>query len=78
MWALPLIDRPWQLPAASVRTLGALLALALLSTVVAQMLYSRLLATAGVTNPVQKPGGGTHFLIVSENHGVREYGTLHN
>ena len=45
-----LVDRPWQLPAPGITTLGALLALGLLSTAVAYIIYFRLLATAGATN----------------------------
>ena len=45
-----LVDRPWQLPAASVSTWGALLALGLLCTTLAYVIYFRLLATAGATN----------------------------
>lgn len=45
-----LVDRPWQLPTPSLITLGALLALGLLSTAVAYIIYFRLLATAGATN----------------------------
>ena len=45
-----LVDRPWQLPVPSLMTLGALLALGLLSTAVAYVIYFRLLATAGATN----------------------------
>lgn len=45
-----LVDRPWQLPAPNLTTLGALLALGLLSTAVAYVIYFRLLATAGATN----------------------------
>jgi len=56
MWALPLIDRPWRLPAPSVGMLGALLAPGLLSIVGEYLIDSHLLATAGATNPVPKPG----------------------
>ena len=45
-----LVDRPWQLPAPSLTTLGVLLALGLLSTAVAYVIYFRLLETAGATN----------------------------
>lgn len=45
-----LVDHPWQLPAPSTTTLGALLALGLLSTAIAYVIYFRLLATAGATN----------------------------
>jgi drug/metabolite transporter (DMT)-like permease len=44
------VDRPWALPAPGTRTWAALVALALLSTAVAYVLYFRLLATAGATN----------------------------
>src|SRR6185295_6703216 len=47
-----LIDRPWLLPVPGAKTWGALLALALLSTAFAYVLYYRLLATAGATNLV--------------------------
>lgn len=45
-----LVDRPWELPVPSARTLGALLALGLLSTAVAFVIYFRLLETTGATN----------------------------
>ena len=44
------IDRPWQALAPNVTTTSALLALGLLSTAVAYVIYFRLLATAGATN----------------------------
>lgn len=44
------IDQPWTLAAPSLTAMLCVLALALLSTVVAYMLYFRLLATAGATN----------------------------
>ncbi len=44
------VDRPWLLPMPGIKTWGALLALALLSTAVAYVLYFRLLSTAGATN----------------------------
>ncbi len=45
-----MIDQPWTLPAPSPITWGALVALALLSTAVAYVIYFQLLATAGATN----------------------------
>ena len=45
-----LIDRPWTLAMPDARTLAALVAIALLSTAFAYVLYFRLLATAGATN----------------------------
>ena len=47
-----LVDRPWTLPAPSTGAWMALLALALLSTAVAYLLYFRILAVAGATNIV--------------------------
>jgi drug/metabolite transporter (DMT)-like permease len=44
------IDRPWQLPAPGAAALLALLAVALLSTALAYLLYFRILARAGATN----------------------------
>jgi len=44
------VDRPWLLPMPTLTTWGALLALALLSTAVAYVIYFRLLSTAGATN----------------------------
>jgi drug/metabolite transporter (DMT)-like permease len=44
------IDRPWQLPAPGLGTLAALVAVALLCTALAYLLYFRILATAGATN----------------------------
>ena len=46
------VDRPWTLPAPSAATVAALVALALLSTALAYILFFRLLATAGATNIV--------------------------
>jgi drug/metabolite transporter (DMT)-like permease len=43
-------DHPWLLPLPGLKTWGALLGLALLSTSVAYVIYFRLLATAGATN----------------------------
>ena len=45
-----LTDRFWALPPPSLAALGALAGIALLSTVLAYILYFRLLATAGATN----------------------------
>ncbi len=50
---LPLIiivDHPWTLPAPSSATLGSVIALALLCTALAYLIYFRLLASAGATN----------------------------
>jgi drug/metabolite transporter (DMT)-like permease len=44
------IDRPWSLPAPSAKAVGALIAIATLSTALAYVLYFRILATAGATN----------------------------
>lgn len=44
------VDRPWLLPVPTLKTWGALLGLALLSTTVAYVIYFRLLSTAGATN----------------------------
>jgi drug/metabolite transporter (DMT)-like permease len=44
------IDRPWALPMPSGAAAGAVVALALLSTSLAYILYFRILATAGATN----------------------------
>ena len=64
------VDRPWLLPMPTLKTWGALLALALLSTAVAYVIYFRLLSTAGATNlllvtfliPVSALVLGTTFL----------------
>jgi drug/metabolite transporter (DMT)-like permease len=51
--ALPLaltIDRPWLLPAPSASAIAALVALAVISTALAYVIYFRILATAGATN----------------------------
>jgi drug/metabolite transporter (DMT)-like permease len=45
-----LIDQPWTLPKPSLTALGALLALAVLSTALAYVIYFRVLARAGATN----------------------------
>jgi drug/metabolite transporter (DMT)-like permease len=44
-----LIDRPWTLPMPSTTTLGAVLALALLSTALAYVIFFRILGRAGAT-----------------------------
>jgi drug/metabolite transporter (DMT)-like permease len=43
-------DRPWTLAWPSLKAIGALAGLALLSTALAYILYFRILATAGATN----------------------------
>jgi drug/metabolite transporter (DMT)-like permease len=48
--AAALIDRPWRLAAPPLDAWAAILALALLSTTFAYVLYFRLIATAGATN----------------------------
>ena len=45
-----LIDQPWTLPKPSPAALSALLALAVLSTALAYVIYFRILARAGATN----------------------------
>jgi drug/metabolite transporter (DMT)-like permease len=45
-----LVDRPWTLPAPDATTWGALIGIALLCTVLAYILYFRILAAAGATN----------------------------
>jgi drug/metabolite transporter (DMT)-like permease len=45
-----LIDKPWQISLPGLTTLGAVLALALLSTAVAYLIYFRLLTSSGATN----------------------------
>lgn len=45
-----LVDQPWLLPMPSLKIWGAILGLALLSTVLAYTIYFSLLATAGATN----------------------------
>jgi drug/metabolite transporter (DMT)-like permease len=47
-----LVDRPWTLPMPSPAAWSALLAIALLSTALAYLLYFRILAVAGATNLV--------------------------
>jgi len=44
------VDQPWMLPFPSVSVVGALVAIATLSTALAYILYFRILATAGATN----------------------------
>ena len=44
------LDRPWTLPAPDLHVWAALAGIALLSTVLAYMLYFRILATVGATN----------------------------
>jgi drug/metabolite transporter (DMT)-like permease len=44
------IDRPWTLPAPALPVWAALLAIALVSTALAYIVFYRLLATAGVSN----------------------------
>ena len=44
------VDRPWTLPPPGWESWGAVIALALLSTALAYILYFRILATAGATN----------------------------
>jgi drug/metabolite transporter (DMT)-like permease len=44
------IDRPWIVPMPGLATLGAVVAMALVSTAFAFLLYFRILATAGATN----------------------------
>ena len=48
--AMLLIDRPWELAMPSIATIACLLALAILSTALAYILYFRVLAAAGATN----------------------------
>jgi drug/metabolite transporter (DMT)-like permease len=45
-----LIDKPWLLPLPGLATIAALVAIAVLSTALAYVLYFRILATAGPTN----------------------------
>jgi drug/metabolite transporter (DMT)-like permease len=45
-----LVDRPWTLPPPSALALGAIAALAVLSTALAYLLYFRILSRAGATN----------------------------
>ncbi|MGN6750369.1 MAG: DMT family transporter [Xanthobacteraceae bacterium] len=48
--AMLIIDRPWTLPMPSSAAISALIAIAILSTVLAYILYFRILASAGATN----------------------------
>jgi drug/metabolite transporter (DMT)-like permease len=48
--AMLIIDRPWTLPAPGAATIGAIIAVATLSTASAYILYFRILASAGATN----------------------------
>jgi drug/metabolite transporter (DMT)-like permease len=48
--AMLIIDRPWTLPLPSTAVISALIAIAILSTVLAYILYFRILASAGATN----------------------------
>jgi drug/metabolite transporter (DMT)-like permease len=45
-----IVDRPWTLPAPSVETIAAVLAIAAFSTALAYIVYFRILAGAGATN----------------------------
>ena len=45
-----LVDRPWTLPTPSTQALACLVALALLSTALAYILFFRILGSAGATN----------------------------
>lgn len=45
-----LVDRPWALPMPSEATWGAMVGIAVLCTVVAYVIYFRILAAAGATN----------------------------
>ena len=45
-----LIDRPWSLPVPQASSWAALVAIGLLSTTLAYLLYFRILSTAGATN----------------------------
>jgi drug/metabolite transporter (DMT)-like permease len=74
-----LVDRPWTLPAPTPATWGALIGIALLCTVLAYILYFRILAAAGATNlllvtfliPVSAILLGS--LVLGEALGVREF-----
>jgi drug/metabolite transporter (DMT)-like permease len=44
------VDQPWTLPVPGLATVGAVVALALLSTILGYFIYFRILATAGATN----------------------------
>jgi drug/metabolite transporter (DMT)-like permease len=45
-----IVDKPWTLPVPSMAAIGALIAVAVLSTALGYVLYFRILATAGATN----------------------------
>ena len=45
-----LVDRPWSLPAPGIETVASLVALAVLSTAVAYLIYFRILSSAGAVN----------------------------
>ena len=45
-----LVDRPWMIPIPGAQTWGAVIALALVCTALAYVIYFRILATAGATN----------------------------
>jgi drug/metabolite transporter (DMT)-like permease len=73
------IDQPWLLPVPSLHAIGAVLALALISTALAYVIFFRLLASAGAINvslvtlliPVSAILLGT--LILGEQLAVRHY-----
>ncbi len=46
------VDRPWELPTPSLAAIGAVVAIASLSTALAYIVYFRILAGAGATNVV--------------------------
>jgi drug/metabolite transporter (DMT)-like permease len=77
-----LIDIPWTLPAPSAHAWQAIVALAVLSTALAYVIYFRVLATAGATNvllvtllvPVSAVLLGVLFL--GETFGVRTFGGM--
>lgn len=48
--AVLLVDRPWLMPSPSAAAAGSILALAVLSTALAYIIFFRILATAGATN----------------------------
>lgn len=76
------VDRPWLLPMPGAATWGAILGSALLSTVLAYLLFFRILAAAGATNlllvtlliPVSALLLGSAFL--GESMGLREVGGM--
>jgi len=77
-----LVDRPWTLVPPGALALGAVVALALLSTAVAYVIYFRLLASAGATNlalvtfliPVSAILLGT--LVLGERLDLRHFGGM--